>query len=449
MNDPTTPIANMFAEVDNPVDNPPDVDPQALATAPPIEPIIEVKEGPTPPPSATDTPYFIEPKADLIVGATGSGKTINIGRVADYVLLKYGKLTRMCSTDPSGAGPLVGKVKAGRIEFWAVHAWPKKIEAMYKSTKGYWPLRADDPESPLVPPDAGTWEVYGFGAFEGLTSYGDTILDDLRANKASLSQDPSYSWRQGDFETSGANQSYFGMMQDTLKLWVVNTHLLGYEKVDWTALESRGKDRDGNVVYGPLIGGKQAIGKAGQWFVNFVHMDIIPGLQTVDATTKQTIIQNQHVLFLKTHIDPLTLIPFPAKVRAPIEYVKEVPDYIPDGNMAKMYELLDGMYERQMVEGIKEMDSIKGLKERLLERAAKAKIAEAAAAEKRAKAAGMLKPMVSVAAPRVTSVLPSPVSPVSPVSPATVPMAPVSPGPVTTPRPAGLPTIQNVRAPKK
>lgn len=434
MNDTTT--SNMFDAVDNPPVNP--VDPVPV---PDVK--VEVKEpvsGPTPPPSPEDVPYFIEPKADLIVGATGSGKTINIGRVADYVLLKYGKLTRMCSTDPSGVGPLVGEVKAGKVEFWAVHAWPNKIEAMYKSTKGYWPLRADDPESPLVPPDAGTWEVYGFGAYEGLTSYGDTILDHLRDKKASLSQDVSYSWREGEFETSGGNQSYYGMMQDTLKLWVVNTHLLKYQKILWTALESKGKDKDGNVVYGPLIGGKQATGRAGQWFVNFVHMDIIPGASRQDPVTKQTIVDTQHVLFLKTHIDPLNLVPFPSKIRAPIKYAKDVPDYIPDGNIATMYELLDEMYAKQMAEGIKELDSIKGLKERLLERAGKAKLAEAAAAEKRAKASGLLKSMVSVPGP-----VPSPVA--KPVGP--LPIAPTSPVPVGPRVPVGLPTIQNVRVPKK
>src|ERR1700675_526775 len=60
-----------------------------------------------------EQPSFIEPKADLLIGATASGKTENIGSVADYLFLKYGKLTRLASTDPSGPGPLSGKVKAG------------------------------------------------------------------------------------------------------------------------------------------------------------------------------------------------------------------------------------------------------------------------------------------------------------------------------------------------
>jgi hypothetical protein len=402
-------------------------------------------------------PSFIEPKADLIIGATGSGKTENIGAVADYIFLKYGKLTRLASTDPSGPGPLAGKVKAGKIDFWAPHAWPRPIEAMFKSTKGYWPLRADDPESPLVPPDAGTYEVYGFGAYEGLTSYGDTVLDDLKKNNVSLSQDPSYKWDQGDFHVSGGNMSYYGMMQDTLKLWVVNTHLLRYEKVLWTALEAKGKDQFGNVIAGPMIGGKQATGKAGQWFVNYVHIDLVQGKETLDVKSGQKLFEVNHILFLKAHLDPLSMVPFPCKIRAPKAFAKEVPAYLESGDLAEAYKLLDALYEKQMVQATAEMDEVKGLRERLMERAGKAKIAEAVAMEKRAKAANLLKPMVSVPAlptspigaattvagkPAGSAGLPAGSAP-APAKQAAMP-AGMSKVPTAT-VPLGIPSIQNVR----
>lgn len=387
---------NLFDDIDK-IDSQKDVGSQGEG--------VEPKEGGgtgTVPPSIVqvigelEPPSFISPKADLIIGATGSGKTINIGEIAKYVLAKYGKVTRMASTDPSGAGPLVGMVKSKEIEFWPVHAWPRPIEAMYKSTLGHWPLRTDDPESPIVPPDAGTWEVYGFGAYEGLTSYGDTILDDLKRTKASLSQDPSYSWSQGDFTTSGGNQSYYGMMQDTLKLWVVNTHLLKYEKVLWTALESRGDDQSGSKVYGPMIGGKKATGRAGQWFVNMMHMDIIAGAAVTDPLTKQTLVEAKHILFLKTHIDPQTMVPFPCKIRAPKEYSKDVPAYLESGSVAEAYALLDKLYDKQMKESEGRMNEIEGLRGRLLERAKVKVKQEAENAEKRAKANGLLKVQVSV-----------------------------------------------------
>lgn len=406
--------------------------------------IVKVPEG-------SPVPYFIEPKADLIVGDTGSGKTTNIGEISDYVLAKYGKLTRMVGADKGGFGPLTGLVKSGQIEYWAVNAWKNPIAAMHYAVRGHWPLRLDDPESPLVPPDAGTWEVYGFGAIEGLTSFGDAIIQELKDKKASLSQDPSYTWATGGVEFSGGNQSYYGFMQDQLGDWVGKSHLLGYEKILWTSLESKGQDESGGWVYGPMIGGKKAAKKAGNWFCNYFHMDVVPA---VDGTAK-------HVLFLRTHIDPLTKIPFPCKVRAPKAYAKEVPDKLESGSIADAYKLLDSLYERQAKESEGKMSEISGLRDRLLENAVKARKAEAEAADKRAKAAGLLKPMVPAmptgamvksktpagAVSTGTGTASLPVAPPVAIAPkvAGAPVPAVSSSPSS---PLQVPTIQNVRKPK-
>ena len=301
------------------------------------------------------------------------------------------------------------------------------------------PLRLDDPESPLVEPDAGTWEVYGFGAIEGLTSFGDAVLQELKDKKASLSMDPSYTWATGGVEFSGGNQSYYGFMQDQLGAWVGASHLLGYEKVLWTSLESKGPDESGTIVYGPMIGGKKAAKKAGNWFCNYFHMDVVMDKVSGKAS---------HVLFLKTHIDPLTFVPFPCKVRAPKAFASEVPDFLPSGSIADAYILLDKLYEKQEKDSAGRISEIAGLRDRLMERAAKAKIAEAAAAEKRAKASGLLKPMVTVPVsvvqtPAPTVVGAAPKATGGPVSPTALPIA--------APAKAGglpMPTIQNVRKSK-
>lgn len=392
-------------------------------------------------------PSFIEPKADLIYGATGSGKTANVGEVSDYVLAKWGKLTRMVSADGGGFGPLKGKVKSGQIEYWALNAWKNPVANLERAIQGYWPLRLDDPDSPVVPPDAGTWEVYGFGAFEGLTSFGDMILDSLSGSKASLSQDPSFTWVQDGIEFSGENMSYYGFMQKELQRKVALSHLLRYEKVLWTAQESKGEEKGGGFVYGPMIGGKKATAKAGGWFLNVFHMDIIPGPQQKDEKTGQFISGVKHVLFLKTHIDPYSPVPFPCKTREPKIYRDKVPSYLESGSVADAYRLLDGLYELQEKESDSKLAEIKGLKEKLMAQAAAAKKREAAEAEKRAKAAGMLKPMVSVPS------LPTLAAPATGAVPVGVKSPPLPP----TPKPAGgpvpvapsvsatIPTIQNVR----
>jgi hypothetical protein len=342
-----------------------------------------------------EPPSFIEPNADLIVGATGSGKTVNVGRVSDYVLAKYGKLSRLASMD--NVGSISGKIKAGQIEHWPMAIWGKHIDIMKKACQGYWPLRPTDPESPIVPPDAGTYQVYGFMAYEGLTSFGDAILNSLGDDQAKLSQSPSFIYTQGDSTFSGGNESYYGFMQKELNRFVMYSNMLPYEKILWTALESKIKDGD-NWVYGPMIGGKKAAGKAGAWFCNFFHQDILAGEVKKDTVTGQNLVTAKHVLFLKTHIDPVTMTPFPCKVRPPIEFASRIPDYLESGSVSDAYKLLDGLYEEQAKDSSKKMSEIAGLRDRLLERAQKARIAESEAAEKRAKAAKLLKPMVSVPA---------------------------------------------------
>jgi len=342
--------------------------------------------------------FYIEPKADLIYGASGTGKTQNIEDASNYVLEKYGKLTRMVSADGGGAGPAKGLVDSRQIEFWGIRAWKNPVAALYKAVRGYWPLRLDDPESPLVPPNAGTWEIYGLGAYEGLTSFGDLILQTLKDKKASLSQDPSYTWREGDVDFSGGNMSYYGFMQDQLQSFVGISHILGYEKILWTAQESKGDDLTGSKVYGPMISGKKATGKAANWFLNVFHMDLIQGPSKKDEKTGELIAEAVHVLYLKTHIDPASFIPFPCKTRAPKQYGGDIPIYLPSGSVAEAYRLLDKLYEKQKAESESRMDKIAGLRDRLLENAARARKAEAEAAEKRAKALGLLKTNVAVPA---------------------------------------------------
>lgn len=418
---------------------------------------IHIEEGlPVAASPELEVPSYIEPKADLIYGATGTGKTVNIEEVSNYVLAKYGKLTRLASCDGGGFGPLKGLVDSGQIEFWAVNAWPNTIACMHRAVQGYWPLRPGDPESPLVRPDAGTYAVYGFGAYEGLTSFGDTILRNLKEEKASLSQDPSFTFVQSapivngtrkeeGLSFSGGNMSYYGFLQDQLNLWVTLSHLLGYERVLWTALESRGDDSAGSQTYGPMIGGKKATGKASQWFCNTFHMEIIPKDAALDTALKTYTQELQHVLFLKTHLDALTRIPFGCKIRAPKAYAKDVPTFLSSGSVADAYRLLDAMYEKQSRESKGKLSDIANLKERLLANAVKARAIEAKEAERRAKASGQIKTAVTVPGGATSS--PAVMTPAGavPQSAGKGPTAATIVPPAAS-LPAVPPTIQNVRA---
>lgn len=449
MSDSPVITGSMFDEVDKiPSQEAVGKDTQGKDAAPIQEAAPLIKEGEdhvaqaaraTPSPSVVkvegplEQAFFIEPNADLIVGATGSGKTVNIGRVADYVLAKYGKLSRAAGMNDN-YGPIKGKVDAKQIDYWPMSIWKNHIDIIRKACQGWWPLRPMDPDSPIVPPDSGTYVAYGFMAYEGLTTFGDAILTSLGDDQAKLSQSPSYVWQQGDSTFSGGNESYYGFMQKELNRFVMYTNMLKFEKVLWTALEAKGDDQ-GSKVYGPMIGGKKAIGKAGAWFCNFFHMDILAGEQVKDKDGN-IVVKAKHVLFLKTHMDAQTMIPFPCKVRPPVEYANEIPAFMESGDVTEAYTLLDKLYERQMTSATEKMNSIAGLRERLLEQADKARKLESEAAEKRAKAAKLLKPMVSV--PAVSGAGPTGGSVVGTGQPSTPPSTP----PKMPAKPVGAVTIQ-------
>jgi hypothetical protein len=403
----------------------------------------------------TSQPSFIEPKADIVYGATDAGKTTQVGYASDYVLSKYGLLTRLATADGGGVGPLSGLAKSGQMEVWNVRAWVElygkekqsiAIKAMHRAVQGYWPVRTDDPESPLMAPDDGTFEIYGLWAFEGITSWGDTILQNLKDERASLSQEPSYVFNQGGLSFSGGNQSYYGFIQDQLANWVTLSHQLRARKVLWTALESKGEDTDGVPTYGPAIAGRKAFKKVPNWFCNCLHIDIVnkPAKEIVDPNgTKLTVSETERIMWLKTHADPMTKINFPAKVRVPVAYKDQVKPYIIPPNIADVYRLIDRLETLQQEESTKQINEIEGVRERLLKAAAVARERQEKLAIEKAKRMGTMATMVTVpgvaavpAAPKVA--VPAAASNVPTGTP--TPMAPIA-------QPGSVPQIQTI--PKK
>jgi len=158
----------------------------------------------------------------------------------------------MVTLDGGGYDPLLSLVEEGIIVPWVLIGREKlTTNVVDLAMQGYWPIEPNDPKSPLRSPTAETWEDIGFYAFEGLTSMGDSFIRILKRDKASLSQDPSYTYSEEAIEVdgkkkvisySGGNMTYFGFAQDQLYDFVMKTHVLPVEKVIWTALEGKGEE---------------------------------------------------------------------------------------------------------------------------------------------------------------------------------------------------------------
>jgi hypothetical protein len=276
-------------------------------------------------------------RADLIYGPTGGGKTHNVALMAKRVWDKWKLKTRLVAGDTGGFDTIGDLIDDGIVLPIIVTNLQYPIEALSQLCQGYWP--EPYPGGPLKLVAA---EQVGAYAYEGLTSFGDIILRHLAAHKVRLSQDPAYTYMDGKTEFSGGNMSYYGEVQSRLYEYVTNSSLLPVkDKVLWTALEGRGEDQEKNPTYGPSIAGKKAIGKAGQWFGNMLHLELLV-TNEVDAATKQIHMKQRRVMYTQPHADPVTKIPFPAKVRAPFNRKTDIPFFV-EPDIAALYDQLEAL----------------------------------------------------------------------------------------------------------
>jgi hypothetical protein len=282
--------------------------------------------------------------ADAVYGSTGTGKTHFIAEAAKRLWDRKKLKTRYIGGDTGGfdtLGNLVVFREDGSVDIeksvvlpHVIATDPHPIESLDRLAQGHWP----NEQGVLVP---GVAEDIGLYAFEGLTSFGDIMMRHLSRTKTRLSQDPAYTYLDGKTEFSGTNMSYYGEIQNRIYDLVVKSSVLPVERVIWTALEGRGEEEGTKApTYGPSIVGKKSTGKAGQWFGNMLHLEMLVS-EKVDPTTKQVHLEQKRVMYLQPHADPLTKIPFPAKVRAPFDRASQVPFYLDPPSSAKLYDLLE------------------------------------------------------------------------------------------------------------
>ena len=144
--------------------------------------------------------------------------------------------------------------------------------------------------------------------------------------------------------------SYYGAGQDQLYDFVLKSHMLPCEKVLWTALEGKGEEEGTRApIYGPAIIGRKSTGKAPQWFGNCVHIEQLV-TQEMDEKNKQMRVIERPVMYLRTHAEAVSKIPFPCGTRAPFQFASELPEYLDPPDMGKLYTLLDGLTEKMDAE---------------------------------------------------------------------------------------------------
>jgi hypothetical protein len=297
-------------------------------------------------------------KADCIYGATKTTKTSRLGDAAEYLHDKYKAPSRLVSADTGGWEVIQDVVDAGLIQPFALIPSRRNFyETLERLTLGWWPKDVHDPQSDLVPPaNNGIAEIAGM-FFEGLTSFAElfmyTNLTDLQGVNVPRSEQEKLNMiTSGTFRQRFASQTDYGSIQMTIASRVRDSGFLPVKKVIWTALEQRGEDDKGKVVYGPDIIGKKATGQCGSWFGSLIHLDFITVKGEIqdptDPAKKIVIEQPKPFMFLRNHVDPLDplRIPWPAGTRALRNSWMKVPNVMkPD--LKEFYLMMDKLVEEE------------------------------------------------------------------------------------------------------
>ncbi len=226
----------------------------------------------------------------LLFGPTGSGKTAQIGEIAEYLKKEHGLGTRLYSCDPGGWLTIAPYVELGIIElvpYFGDNPW-YWINAAVSGNK-----LVDGKFVPGIDPKIGLY------AFEGMTSMADRVMlwmSGASAKGVNIGGGGAFSFTAGEgaekMKIGSSNMAHYSVAQQQIYEKSAQSQLLP-GMVLWTAGDRRGEDDANGGVVGPQVAGKALTGEVPRWF-NL----------TFRIATEQNIGQpTKHVLYTDAHTE--------------------------------------------------------------------------------------------------------------------------------------------------
>jgi hypothetical protein len=288
-----------------------------------------------------------------IYGRSGSGKTPQIGLFAEEMFkesggkvvdgqLVGGWRTRLYTADRGGYDTILPQIELGLIELIDLRGTAKPWVWMAKAVQGRVPETPGGSKwgrSPSLKTYSG--DTVGCWAFEGLTEWGDALMQDMRdqAGKGvniggqALSVIEQKDDEGEKFSFGGNNKAHYLMGQNRMNDMISQSmRLPGF--LIWTAIDLRTGDSDtARQVFGPDVGvGKAMTPKMPQKFTYT--------WRTVNVAKKEEAPRYQ--LWLVTHQDPLTpAVTCVCNARYPKDAPEEAKvQFVEPANMAEGYRLV-------------------------------------------------------------------------------------------------------------
>lgn len=230
----------------------------------------------------------------LLYGRTRSGKSSQLGELAEYVYKTTGKKSRVYSADKGGSDPILPYVSLGLIELIEQKDSDvfiflnKAAQGMVRDATGKW-----------IP---GQNDAIGMFAFESMTAFADSIMTALvqkASEGVSIGGGANVSFAvTGDGESmkiSGSNMAMYGICQSRITDEVWRSQKLNADYIVWTASASKDEDQTaGGKVIGPAIIGKALTAEVPRWFQLTFRLDALPA---------QLGKPERHILYLGNNVD--------------------------------------------------------------------------------------------------------------------------------------------------
>lgn len=232
----------------------------------------------------------------LLYGRSNSGKSTQIGVLAEHVYKTTGLNTRLATADKGGIDSIMPYVQLGiiePIEIGETDPWiflNKVVRGYIRDAAGKWVL--DKERNAKI----------GFYAFESLRGIAECLMLDM-ARKAgqgiNIGGGANIAFGvKGDGEElkiSGSNMAHYGVAQSRMTDEVWESQKLPAQYILWTSSVS--KDEDGvsaGKVLGPDVIGKALTAEVPRWFHFTMRLDVLPAQQGKGE---------RHLLYLGTHTD--------------------------------------------------------------------------------------------------------------------------------------------------
>jgi len=250
----------------------------------------------------------------LIYGATGTGKTREIGAVALDIWKRYGKRTRLISADGGGWGSIQDYVDAGLIAPLNISDAETPLTQLRRLARGDWPhdggwlMRDKDPR----------WKQVGMYAIEGFSSISSMILRDQVDKGRKISEELAAKFTEKDADTDepftfgSPGRAHYGFAQNFILELIRHFQALmnyGVHQILFTSLEAAGEDRTSKQkILGPAAAGNALTSVIPQRVGDLIHLDIV-GVPDGKAT------RDEYRAYYTNHTDPDVGRAWPAKLR--------------------------------------------------------------------------------------------------------------------------------------